>query len=228
MLTSPAHLVSLEKKNKLRKTLAPVVYVQSDCDPPSDRDVYVWELMKYIQVDSYGQCLHNKDLPPHLRESTAMEEESFYQILARYKFILAFENAICDDYITEKLWRPLKLGVVPVYYGAPNIETWLPGEKSAIVVDPDEPPEKLAQLLKRLDANDGEYAAYLAWKMRREVSNPTLERELRERPWGVQDLTQENYIDVFECMVCNRVWENLNEQKKVRWSLINHAVISLE
>lgn len=214
VLTSHTHLVSLAQKNQLRKTLAPVVYVQSDCDPPSDRDSYVSELMNHIQVDSYGQCLHNKDLPPPLRDSTAMEEQGFYQILAQYKFILAFENAICDDYITEKLWRPLKLGVVPVYYGAPNVREWLPGNRSVIVVDANYPPEKLAEFLKRLDKDDEEYIAFLEWKLKHNISNLALINELKGRQWGVHDLTQENYIDVFECMVCNRVWENIDRSKK--------------
>lgn len=213
-LTSQSHLVPLEQKNRLRKTLAPVVYVQSDCDPPSDRDVYVAELMKHIQVDSYGQCLHNKDLPPHLRDSTAMEDESFYQILSQYKFILAFENALCDDYVTEKLWRPLKLGVVPVYYGAPNVRKWLPSNRSAVVVRPEESPEALGRYLRRLDEDDGEYASYLEWKVRRQVSNAALVRELGERRWGVQDPAQDNFIDTFECIVCDRVWDNINRKKK--------------
>lgn len=192
-----------------------MVYVQSDCDPPSDRDVYVRELMKHIPVDSYGQCLHNKDLPVHLRDSFAMDEESFYQILAQYKFILAFENAICDDYITEKLWRPLKLGVVPVYYGAPNVYMWLPSNRSAIVVDPKQSPEKLAQYIASLDKNDQEYVTYLDWKLKREISNQRLFKEVTARRWGVQDIAQDNFIDVFECMVCNRVWENNNRQREV-------------
>lgn len=43
--------VSLQEKNRLRREgLAPVLYMQSHCDVPSDRDRYVQELMKYIQV----------------------------------------------------------------------------------------------------------------------------------------------------------------------------------
>ena len=45
------------------ENLAPIVYVQGDCGTPSDRDNLVKMLMKYIKVDSYGTCLHNKDLP---------------------------------------------------------------------------------------------------------------------------------------------------------------------
>ncbi|XP_018600216.1 GDP-fucose protein O-fucosyltransferase 3 isoform X1 [Scleropages formosus] len=214
VLRSHAYFVPLSKKNLLRKSLAPVVYVQSDCDPPSDRDTFVRQLMTHIQVDSYGECLHNKDLPPHLKDFTAMDEQGFYRILAQYKFILAFENAVCDDYITEKLWRPLKLGVVPVYYGAPNIHRWLPSNGSAIVVRPKESPEKLAEYLKRLDENDQEYETYLEWKEKREISNQNLLAEMTGRKWGVQDITKDSHVDVFECMVCKRIWENINRLKE--------------
>uniref|UniRef100_A0A671S7W4 Fucosyltransferase n=1 Tax=Sinocyclocheilus anshuiensis TaxID=1608454 RepID=A0A671S7W4_9TELE len=169
----------------------------SDCDPPSDRDVYIQGLVQHIQVDSYGQCLHNKDLPPHLRDSTAMDDHDFYQILAQYKFILAFENAVCDDYITEQLWRPLKVGVT-TELSTPNVCMWLPDNRSAVVVNPNEPPKKLAQCLNRLDKNDWEYLKYLEWKQKREISNVNLVTELNM--WG--------------CMVCNRVWENIHRQEK--------------
>ncbi|KAL4617623.1 alpha-(1,3)-fucosyltransferase 10 isoform X2 [Arapaima gigas] len=214
VLRSHAYFVPLSQKNLLRRSLAPVAYVQSDCDPPSDRDTFVRQLMTHIQVDSYGECLHNKNLPSHLKDSSAMDESGFYRILAQYKFILAFENAVCDDYITEKLWRPLKLGVVPVYYGAPNIYRWLPSNRSAIVVQPDDSPKKLAEYLKRLDINDGEYETYLEWKKKREISNQNLVAEMAGRKWGVQDITKESYVDVFECVVCNRVWENIHRLKE--------------
>lgn len=42
--------------------LAPVLYIQSDCDTASDRDRYVLELMKHIRIDSYGACVNNAQL----------------------------------------------------------------------------------------------------------------------------------------------------------------------
>lgn len=43
--------VSLEQKNRWRREgLAPIMYMQSHCDVPSDRDRYVQKLMKYIEV----------------------------------------------------------------------------------------------------------------------------------------------------------------------------------
>lgn len=58
-------VVDTKTKSALRKTenLAPVLYIQSDCGAPSDRDEFVKLLKKHIQIDSYGRCLHNKDLP---------------------------------------------------------------------------------------------------------------------------------------------------------------------
>jgi alpha-1,3-fucosyltransferase 10 len=51
-----------------------------------------------------------------------MNNKDFFQLMAKYKFTIAFENAIGDDYITEKLWRPLILGSVPIYMGSPSFE----------------------------------------------------------------------------------------------------------
>uniref|UniRef100_G3UUK2 Fucosyltransferase n=1 Tax=Meleagris gallopavo TaxID=9103 RepID=G3UUK2_MELGA len=180
VLRSLRHMIPVQVKNSLRKRLAPLVYVQSDCNAPSDRDSYVRELMCHIEVDSYGECLHNRDLPQYLRNPSAMNDGNFYKILAQYKFILAFENAICEDYITEKLWRPLMLGVVPVYFGSPSIIDWLPSNKSAILVSSFSHPRELAHYIKTLDQNDREYEAYLEWKLKGDISNPRLLTAMKE------------------------------------------------
>lgn len=53
-----------------------------------------------------------------------MFDTKFYKLMAKYKFTLAMENSICDDYITEKLWRPLHLGSVPIVLGSPKVQVW--------------------------------------------------------------------------------------------------------
>ncbi|XP_077999691.1 GDP-fucose protein O-fucosyltransferase 3-like [Glandiceps talaboti] len=205
-LTSTEFLVPTKEKSK--NGLAPVAYVQSDCDPPSDRDSYVEELMKYVDVDSYGACLHNKDLPDELRDPLTMDNHKFHEILAKYKFILSFENAICDDYITEKLWRVFKIGSVPVCRGSPSIKDWLPSENSALVTNDFTTPKELAERIKYLDANDEEYDKFLQYK-RDGISNEKLLAEMQSRNWGVNDYKQMNFIDAFECFVCNRVHKNI-------------------
>lgn len=44
------------------QNLAPVLYIQSDCDTASDRDRYVLELMRHVDIDSYGTCINNIQL----------------------------------------------------------------------------------------------------------------------------------------------------------------------
>ena len=43
--------------------LSMINYVHSDCGTFSDRDHLIEMIQRHINVDSYGKCLHNKDLP---------------------------------------------------------------------------------------------------------------------------------------------------------------------
>ena len=46
--------------------------------------------------------------------------DCFANTAEQYWFYLAFENSICNDYITEKFWRTLDLKTVPVVMGGGN------------------------------------------------------------------------------------------------------------
>ncbi|XP_068702960.1 alpha-(1,3)-fucosyltransferase 10-like isoform X1 [Montipora capricornis] len=195
---------------KSRNGLAAVVYVQSGCNPPSDRDQYVAELMRYIKVDSYGTCLHNKDLPEEFRNPLSMDDKGFHNIIAKYKFTLSFENAICEDYVTEKLWRPLILGSVPVYKGSPTVQDWMPNNHSIIVVDDFSSPKELADFIVSLDQSDEDYAKYLEFK-KKGITNTRLFQTMKTRPWG-HSFEEMNYVTGFECFVCNRIHENFKRK----------------
>lgn len=56
---------------------------------------------------------------------STIDTDELYQFISRYKFIISYENGVCNDYVTEKLWRTLIVGSVPVYFGAPNIKVSL-------------------------------------------------------------------------------------------------------
>lgn len=62
-LTSREFFVETTAKTTAQASLSPVAYVQSDCNTPVERDAFVSELMNHINIDSYGKCIHNKDLP---------------------------------------------------------------------------------------------------------------------------------------------------------------------
>ena len=51
-----------------------------------------------------------------------MFHDEFFQLTAKYKFAAAMENGICNDYITEKLWRPLFVGTIPIVIGSPRVK----------------------------------------------------------------------------------------------------------
>ncbi|XP_035668626.1 alpha-(1,3)-fucosyltransferase 10-like [Branchiostoma floridae] len=218
-LTDKKYFVPTKSKNSL--ALSPLVYVHADCDPPSDRDHYVKELMQYIDVDAYGQCLHNKDLPKKLQDPLTMEDSDFYKIMAQYKFTLAFENAVCEDYITEKLWRPLHLGSVPIYFGSPSIREWLPSNKSAILVSDFSGPKELAEFLNKLNNDDVEYEKYLDHKFAN-VKNEKLIRHMKMREWGVNDYTRIGFIDGFECFMCNRIHRDMENLRVRHVATKNH------
>ena len=50
-----------------------------------------------------------------------MQHSDLKRLVASYKFTVVAENAICDDYVTEKLWRTLEAGSVPIVIGSPKI-----------------------------------------------------------------------------------------------------------
>ena len=220
MLESLKHIMTPLKYSTSEKSKGDyglVMYLNSGCDTLSDRDSYVIELMKYVKVDSYGKCVHNKDLPEHLIDPGAenMEASDLMDIISHYKFVLSFENAICEDYITEKLWRTLEAGSVPVYKGSPSVIDWAPNDHSIILVDDFSSPQVLANYLLDLDKNDTEYEKYLEYKIEGIINQRLLEH-MNRREWAVTDMTglRFNPIEGFECYVCNKVHEQKRNMKQ--------------
>ena len=74
-----------------------------------------------VRVDNFGGCMHNKDFPAGYQDT----EENFMQLLSKYKFYLSFENSICRHYYTEKLFRSLEIGVIPILLGHPADSEYL-------------------------------------------------------------------------------------------------------
>jgi len=133
------------------------------------RTTYIKELMQYIPVDSYGECLHNKDLPKemsaHLYSDFGASMRSKIKLIRDYKFVLSFENNNVTDYVTEKMINVFQAGTVPVYMGAPNADPyWIPGEHSIVKTDGFKGPRELAQYLRRMCDDDVEYQRFFEWK----------------------------------------------------------------
>lgn len=89
--------IVLSRNYAYGKTKKVAIFV-SNCDTTNQRLKYVEELSKYIDVHIYGGC-------GNYTCGREREQECFSMLKKEYKFYLAFENANCRDYITEKFFR---------------------------------------------------------------------------------------------------------------------------
>nr|CAH8870660.1 unnamed protein product [Trichobilharzia regenti] len=140
-----------------------VAWFVSNCLPKSPRMRYAKELSRHIPVDIYGAC-GSMSCPKNI-ETYSSTRECLKMIRENYKFYLSFENSLCPDYITEKLYKnALRNEILPIVMGA-SLEEYkeVTPPYSFIHVDQFESPAKLAEYLKYLDRNDTAYNEYFAW-----------------------------------------------------------------
>lgn len=142
-----------------------IIWAVSHCDLP--REKYVRKLMKYIPVDIYGQCAVKLTDKP--AGECKLSSSQCDKLKKRYKFQLAFENSNCVDYITEKYWGALELGIVPIVLGGSSYSKQLAVPGSFINVMDFKTVKGLADYLKYLDKNDEAYMKYFQWRRRYKV-----------------------------------------------------------
>ena len=135
-----------------------------------ERDAYVAELMKYIDVHAYGQCLNNRRLPEDEERAWPRNWGAKIEALSTYYFALAFENAEYEHWVTEKMPQAIFAGTIPVYWGAPDVEDFAPGPHSLIRTADFPSPRELADYLLYLTRNSTAYNEYFTWKSESELS----------------------------------------------------------
>ncbi len=69
------------------------------------------KLSKYKKVDSGGKVLNNIGDPV----------KDKYKFMKDYKFNIAFENSAYPGYTTEKIFQPMQVNTIPIYWGNPLI-----------------------------------------------------------------------------------------------------------
>ena len=75
------------------------------------RNNFFYKLSKYKQVDSGGRLWNNIGGP-------VRHKHGFQKY---YKFSIAFENASYPGYTTEKIFHPMVVNSLPVYWGNPQV-----------------------------------------------------------------------------------------------------------
>ena len=99
---------SLVAENKTKDA----VWVVSNCKTQSRRLKYVETLRQYISVDILGNC------GKKWKCGKGRYYHDCFDILnTSYRYYLAFENALCDDYITEKFYDNFEYDIIQVVRG---------------------------------------------------------------------------------------------------------------
>jgi hypothetical protein len=157
-------LSSLQRKLDRARSghLAPIAWFVSNCG--AGRSLYVAELMKVIAVDIYSspnsRCLGtNLTLPSRFSVNATAVEDGLLR--SDYLFYLALESRNCRDYATEKLFRPLNTGVLPIVDGPVDYSPFLPTSHSALRLDDYASPAQLAAHVSYLLHHLTDYARYL-------------------------------------------------------------------
>ena len=152
-------------KGLLKTKSRQILWMVSNCRE-RERNEYADKLLKHgAKLNKFGRCGR-----PIGCQRQKKEQYCERKIFSQYKFYLAFENSHCVDYITEKLWKCLYNGMVPIVMG-PTLENYqklLPPD-SFLHVHNFSSPAKLAEYITHLDNNDEAYLKYHAWRQESEI-----------------------------------------------------------
>lgn len=115
-----------------------------------ERNKFFKQLSNYKKVDSGGRFMNNIG-------HRVTDKNAFVQ---QYKFTLAFENSSYPGYTTEKIFQPMMVHSMPVYWGNPLIQLDFNTKSFINVIDyPDF--ESAIEEVIALDKHDDLYLQYL-------------------------------------------------------------------
>ena len=147
--------IALNKK----KTAIAII---SHCITHSRRELYIRKLSRYIDIDVLGACGK-----PWKCGKRYLHDGCFQILNSTYKFFLAFENALCRQYFTEKLFENFNYDVVPIVYGGQSgdLEQHLP-EGTYISTNQYKSVHELGKYLQSLTWSIDKYTELLQKKSR--------------------------------------------------------------
>ncbi|KAH8419770.1 hypothetical protein KR009_002291 [Drosophila setifemur] len=134
----------------------------SHCNTLSKRETLAEQLQEFFPVDIYGKCgtLSCARGDPYCDEMLDTD----------YRFYLAFENSLCDDYVTEKLYSALKRNIIPVVFGGADYSRILPPH-SYIDANRFETVADLALHMNYVGGDQAEYVSYFWWRQHYTLSS---------------------------------------------------------
>jgi alpha-1,3-fucosyltransferase len=102
----------------VRKKTKTAAWFVSNCKTHSRREKLVKKLQRHgIKTDVFGYCGKKK---------CRQFPNQCVDLQSTYKFYFAFENSLCVDYLTEKVFRNLKDVILLVVFNGANMTNFLP------------------------------------------------------------------------------------------------------
>ncbi|KAK3092503.1 hypothetical protein FSP39_003744 [Pinctada imbricata] len=147
---------------KLSKKMRDITWMVSHCQTTGKRELYAKNLKKFSSVDIFGAC-GSQGCP---RFSKACDK-----LLETYRYYLAFENCLCRDYATEKIFNTMEYFIVPIVYGGYNSSVYFPPKS---IIDTKEFPQAsdLNKKLKSIASDLEEYREYYQWRDYYDIGHP--------------------------------------------------------
>ena len=79
-----------------------------------------------IAANNWLDRIHPDPLLVAARKVFKGELETKWETLSQYDFVLCFENTLLPGWLTEKLFEALRVGTIPIYWGATDIASLVP------------------------------------------------------------------------------------------------------
>ena len=174
-----------------------VAGVMSNCEFEW-RTKYITELMEHIHIDQWGKCLKNTpgDFWKNRRARSFEQQKLDFLTENPYKFLMAFENTVEVDYITEKIYDSYLTRTIPIYFGDKAVFDFIPTNTSLIYAN-NYTPKELAKLIKHIGTNDTLYSEFFKnWDLVK-----------------MRNLHEQYCSEHFICTICREVWKKLYKGK---------------
>ncbi len=134
----------------LNRKFCNFVYSNAETADPI-RKSFFEALSKYKKVDAGGKYLNNigYQIPDKM------------DFIKDYKFTIAFENSVCEGYTTEKIFEPMVMKSVPIYFGNPLVDRDFNSDTFVWLKNPSKIKETIEEII-HLDSTDNDYLAMLS------------------------------------------------------------------
>ncbi len=165
IIQKPIHAWEIERDSKNIRNFVDsktrmTVWLVTNCRTVGKREQIVRKLKKFTSIDVLGDCGKPFIGCPRSERHSDCEKKLLNK---EYRFHLAFENCVCDDYVTEKYYARWNLYSIPVVLKRKFYDSFAPPH-SFIAVDDFSSLKKLGEYMNYLGNNKTAYRKYFEWR----------------------------------------------------------------